>query len=60
MNTAINVEFKSFTSDKVYTLKVFSKGKIVIAGITTPFEQSEVNIIVSMLLRAFEQFSNSN
>ncbi len=59
MNTAVNIIFKSFTSTKEYTLKIFKTGKIVIAGVTSPFEQSELNVIVSMLIGAILKF-NSN
>ena len=38
MNTAINLEFLSVKKDKTYVLKLFQKGKIVIAGLTTPYE----------------------
>ena len=38
MNTAINLHVKSYTSEKVYNLKIFSKGKIVVAGLLNPYE----------------------
>ena len=60
MNTAVNVEFKSLTSEKVYTLKVFLKGKIVIAGMPSPFEQSEIYMIVSLFLRSLIKFDTKN
>ena len=51
MNTAINIHVKSYFSDKLYNLKVFSKGKIVVAGLLTPYEQSEVNIIITKIVK---------
>ena len=39
MNTAINFQFKSImTPEKTYTFKIFSQGKIVIAGVLSPYE----------------------
>ena len=51
MNTAINLHVKSYTSSKLYNLKVFSKGKIVVAGLLTPYEQSEANILVTKVVK---------
>ena len=56
MNTAVNIVFKSAHSEKTYTLKIFAKGKIVIAGITCPYEQSEANSHVNMFLKALASF----
>ena len=51
MNTAINLHIKSYVSNKLYNLKVFSKGKIVVAGLLTPYEQSELNIIINKVVK---------
>ena len=58
MNTAINLYVKSYTSKKVYNLKVFSKGKIVVAGLINPYEQSELNIIIKKLITCILNANN--
>lgn len=58
MNTAINIHVKSYLSDKLYNLKVFSKGKIVVAGLLTPYEQSELNVIVCKVVKCILTANN--
>ena len=58
MNTAINLHVKSYTSKKIYNLKVFSKGKIVVAGLLTPYEQSEVNILITKVVKCILEANN--
>ncbi len=59
MNTAINLQVKSIKNplNKSYTFKLFSKGKIVIAGLSDAYEQSEVNVVVHSFLSALASFS---
>lgn len=52
MNTAVNLDFKSNSGSKTYTVKLFAKGKAVIGGLTSPYEQSEVNIFISKIFVA--------
>lgn len=58
MNAAINLEVKGPATGKSYTLKIFSKGKVVISGVTSPYEQSEVSNVVSILFQRIFKLVN--
>lgn len=58
MNTAVNLKIRGITSDKYYTLKLFSKGKVVIAGVTNSYEQSEVSMIVYQIFNVIFKLTN--
>ncbi len=52
MNTAVNLEFKSIYTNKIYTVKLFAKGKAMIGGLSGPYEQSEVNVFIKQIFSA--------
>jgi hypothetical protein len=58
MNTAVNLDFKCINGVKNYTVKLFAKGKAVIGGLTSPYEQSEVNLFISKIFVAMFALAN--
>ena len=56
MNTAITLDVVS--RNKNYTVKLFSKGKVVITGVPTAYQQSEISQIITLLFKEIFAIAN--